>query len=209
MTWPDQLVRRARLFSEQCEEGFEKRNSVAEGGRSVEQHWVSWQRPPTGWVGLNTDGSVVLAQGRSAAGGVIRDSEGRFLVAYSTNLGGGSITNAELAGIAQGLQLAWERGYRKVAVQTDSSTAISLIHSAETAHPHYTLVAYIRRLMEREWEVSLSHVFRESNFVADHLASVGHSLAIGTHMVDFPGAELRYWLYFDTLGVQTPRFIAI
>ncbi|CAI0399883.1 unnamed protein product [Linum tenue] len=125
------------------------------------------------------------------------------MVAYSVNLGGGSITSAQLAGIAHGLQIAWGRGCRKVALQTDSSTAISLIQSANTTHPHHTLVDFIRRLLEREWEVSVSHVFREANFVADHLASVGHSLSMGVHVLDYPGPALRYWLYFDTIGVQT------
>ncbi|CAN1295011.1 hypothetical protein LINPERPRIM_LOCUS22681, partial [Linum perenne] len=42
------------------------------------------------------------------------DSQGRCLAAFSMNLGKCSITRAELRGALSVLQLAWERGYRKI-----------------------------------------------------------------------------------------------
>ncbi|CAI0464258.1 unnamed protein product [Linum tenue] len=130
-----------------------------------------------------------------------------MLQAFSVNLGGGSITHAELAGIEQGMRLAWEMGIRKLAVQTDSATAISLIQEDPSSHPHRMLVKSIRRSLSLEWEVTIDHVFREGNFVADFLASRGHALPVGLHVVDVPGPILGYWLYYDTIGVQTPRSI--
>ncbi|CAI0461378.1 unnamed protein product [Linum tenue] len=70
--------------------------------------------------------------------------------AYAINLGGGSITHAELAGIAEGLRVAWEKGARKVVLQTDSAAALSLFQSTTSCHPHYTMTSTIRRLLERE-----------------------------------------------------------
>ncbi|CAL1378980.1 unnamed protein product [Linum trigynum] len=96
-----------------------------------------WQSPPPGWIAVNTDGSGTS----SGTGGVIRGSDGWFIKAFSTNL----------AGIAQGLHSAWETGARKVKLQTDY-------------HPHYTMVSAIHRLLERGWEVSIDHVFREGNY---------------------------------------------
>ncbi|CAI0435262.1 unnamed protein product [Linum tenue] len=169
---------------------------------------ISWQRPPTDWFCLNTDGSVAGAQG-STAGGVIRDEAGRFVRAFSANLGAGSITYAELAGIAFGLRLAWDEGCRKVKVQTDSATAAQLIHDATPGHIHFVQVATIRELLAREWEVQIDHVFREGNVVADYLASVGYSLPVGVHVFENPSPLLSRWLYFDLLGVQTPRSVII
>ncbi|CAI0467081.1 unnamed protein product [Linum tenue] len=168
---------------------------------------ISWDRPPTGWVCLNTDGSVVLAQKSTAAGGVLRGCDGRFIKAFAANLGGGSITHAELGGIVHGLRMAWEEGSRKVILQTDSTTAINLLKDADCHNPHYTLIAAIRELLARDWEIELVHVFREGNYVADYLASIGHSLPIGVHLIDIPSPTLRHWLYFDTIGVQTQRII--
>ncbi|CAI0402210.1 unnamed protein product [Linum tenue] len=50
--------------------------------------------------------------------------------AFSGNLGEGSITRAELAGIAFGLKAAWEMGLRQVQVHTDSHAAIQLVEGA-------------------------------------------------------------------------------
>ncbi|CAL1382608.1 unnamed protein product [Linum trigynum] len=67
---------------------------------------IGWQAPTQGWACLNMDGSVMLSQGSAAARGVLRSDEGRFVRCFMVNLGGGSITHAELAGIDYGLRLA-------------------------------------------------------------------------------------------------------
>ncbi|CAI0450237.1 unnamed protein product [Linum tenue] len=137
----------------------------------------------------------------------MRGSDGRFIKAFTANLGGGSITRAELAGIVYGLDLAWEQGARKVLLQTDSVTAKALIDSATEQHMHYTQVAEIRRRLDRDWTVRIDHVFREANFAADHLASIGHSHPVGVHVMDRPTTSLLYWLFFDRVGSETPRFV--
>ncbi|CAI0557978.1 unnamed protein product [Linum tenue] len=95
----------------------------------------------------------------TAAGGVFRDDEGQFMKAFAINLGRGSVTHAELAGIVQGLRLAWEAGYRRVEVRTDSSTAIKLIQTAADHNPHRGLIAAARQLLSLDWEVRINHVF--------------------------------------------------
>ncbi|CAI0405948.1 unnamed protein product [Linum tenue] len=137
----------------------------------------------------------------------MRGSDGRFLKAFTANLGGGSITRAELAGIVYGLDLAWEQGARKVILQTDSSTAKNLIDKATPSNIHFTQVAVIRQRLNRNWTVRIDHVFREANFATDYLASMGHSQSIGVHILDRPDTKLLYWLMFDRVGGETPRFV--
>ncbi|CAL1394760.1 unnamed protein product [Linum trigynum] len=181
---------------------------MQEGGtpsRSVQP--LYWRKPSRGWVCLNTDGSVVGGMGSTAAGGVFRNDEGQFLKAFAVNLGRGSVTHAELAGIVQGLRLAWETGYNRIEVHTDSSTAVKLIQTAADHNPHRGLIAAARQLLSLDWQVRITHVFREENFVADYLASEGHSLSLGVHVFENPSPMLRYWLYFDNAGIETPRLI--
>ncbi|CAI0400893.1 unnamed protein product [Linum tenue] len=52
---------------------------------------------------------------------------GRCEGAFTCNLGVCSITRAELKGAAEGLELAWHKGYRKVELNLDSSTTINII----------------------------------------------------------------------------------
>ncbi|CAI0545229.1 unnamed protein product, partial [Linum tenue] len=65
-------------------------------------------------ITLNSDGSVLPDTGQAAAGALIRDHTGRYIAAYAYNLGFCSITQAELRGAVEGLQVAWNLGYRQI-----------------------------------------------------------------------------------------------
>ncbi|CAL1384937.1 unnamed protein product [Linum trigynum] len=134
----------------QIEMPFVKEGAVLGGESRRVRHLVSWQRPSARWVSLNTDGSVIRASGVAAPGGVIRDSDDRFIQAFAANLGGGSITQAELAGIAYGLRIMWDAGCQKVVVQSDYVTEVNLILSAPAHHPHFTMVSSIRNWIGRD-----------------------------------------------------------
>ncbi|CAN1778824.1 Putative ribonuclease H protein At1g65750 [Linum perenne] len=68
--------------------------------------------------------------GSTTMGGLLRDGNGRFLQAFSANIGDCSITRAELRAIVQGLRLAWSTGIRKVVVQSDSRAALAICRMA-------------------------------------------------------------------------------
>ncbi|CAN1165103.1 Putative ribonuclease H protein At1g65750 [Linum perenne] len=101
-----------------------------------------------GLVVLNTDGSVQADGSKAAAGGLIRNSEGRYLHAFCTNLGKCSIMRAELRGIIIGLQIAWENGFRKVDARIDSQAILTLIKDNESAtHQHVVDIADLQELL--------------------------------------------------------------
>ncbi|CAN1844672.1 Putative ribonuclease H protein At1g65750, partial [Linum perenne] len=169
---------------------------------------ISWEPAPPEWVTLNSDGSVLSESGQAAAGGLIRDYQGHCLAAFSKNLGICSIIRAELRGVVSGLQLAWDRGYRKVQLQIDSQCAVLLLQSDDrTDHLHATTIRHARELLRRDWEVRIRHVYRESNHVADHLANRGHSCPIGFHCIELSDPVLSFWLLHDQLGVSETRLI--
>ncbi|CAN1856235.1 Putative ribonuclease H protein At1g65750, partial [Linum perenne] len=109
------------------------------------------------------------------------------LAAFSVNLGRCSITRAELRGLIAGLDLSWDRGWRKVAVQCDSRVAIALL--------------------SKNWEVTLNHIFREGNKAADFLAGVGHNLPPGFHLFPISDCNLGYFVRRDIMGISEPRDI--
>ncbi|KAH1098884.1 hypothetical protein J1N35_015805 [Gossypium stocksii] len=69
---------------------------------------------------LNTDGAVQLDSGLAAAGGVVRDKEGNWIVGYHRFLGKCAIFDAELWGILDGLKIIQRRGRVHVIIQMDS-----------------------------------------------------------------------------------------
>lgn len=45
---------------------------------------VLWHKPPDDWIKLNADGSA-LGDGEIGVGGIMRNKEGNFLLAYSSD----------------------------------------------------------------------------------------------------------------------------
>ncbi|CAN1827514.1 Putative ribonuclease H protein At1g65750 [Linum perenne] len=170
---------------------------------------VAWELGPPNWVVLNTDGSVMPESGSAAAGGLIRDDLGRCVDAFSINLGRCSITRAELRGVIGGLNRAWDVRARRVMVQVDSQVAIALIsETGVPCHQHAGEVITIRKLLQRDWEVTISYIYREGNQAADYLANIGHGLPPGTHSINDSDSTLCYFLRRDCMGISEPRIIS-
>ncbi|CAN1144938.1 Putative ribonuclease H protein At1g65750, partial [Linum perenne] len=51
-------------------------------GSARKAHLIGWRPPEEGWFSLNSDGSLYSGPNRAAAGGVIRDNNGRFVSAF-------------------------------------------------------------------------------------------------------------------------------
>ncbi|CAN1157990.1 Putative ribonuclease H protein At1g65750 [Linum perenne] len=99
-------------------------------------------------------------------------------------------------------------GIRKLSIQSDYRVATEILNSIRPCHQHRALVAEFHDLRNRQWEVSLSHVYREANFAADYLANLGHSFSFGFQQILCPDSGLAYWLRYDLLGVSRPRFVS-
>ncbi|CAN1810414.1 Putative ribonuclease H protein At1g65750 [Linum perenne] len=148
-------------------------------------------------------------QGRAAAGGVIRDSSGNCLQAFTMNLGRCSITRAEICGALEGVRRAWEAGHRKLEIQMDSKVAVGILLNRDPASSHqFTLeVLEFQEWLQREWTVELKHVYREANHAADYLANLGHNTTRGSHEVHHTDCNLAYFIRYDVMGVAEPRLI--
>ena len=53
-----------------------------------------WEKPPEGWIKLNTDGCAAGSMGLAGCGGVVRDSYGEWISRFSRHIG---ITNSFVA----------------------------------------------------------------------------------------------------------------
>ncbi|CAN1131087.1 Putative ribonuclease H protein At1g65750 [Linum perenne] len=170
---------------------------------------IAWDPGPDHWVTLNSDGVVDVTRGKATAGGLVRDSMGRCLLAYSMNLDNCSITRVEIRGALEGLQRAWEAGYRNVIVQLDSKAALSILTRGETLNQFSLEIAHFRELQGRDWELIMRHTYREGNRAADHLASIGYGYPVGSHTVSISDCNLGHFLRYDCLGITEQRSVLI
>ncbi|XWS60450.1 hypothetical protein CRYUN_Cryun07bG0037400 [Craigia yunnanensis] len=68
--------------------------------------------------------------GAASVGGLIRDESGKWIVGYNLNLSICGCLGTDLWALFQGIKFAWDRGYRKVLVESDSTAAVESLKIA-------------------------------------------------------------------------------
>jgi hypothetical protein len=88
---------------------------------------IGWLPPPLGFMKMNTDGSVLGNPGKASAGGLLRDSNGKWIHGFAHNL---EITNSlavELWGLRDGLLLARNLNITKLIIEIDAKSVVDLL----------------------------------------------------------------------------------
>lgn len=117
------------------------------------------------------------------------------------NIGMFSITNAEPWGLYQGLLLAWNRGIQLLTVEVDRLCVTQVIHSQTlSTNALSSLVNGILKLLSRNWQVSMHHIYREANFAVDFLANFALSIPLRLHVLPGPPHGVDVYLRGDSFG---------
>ena len=112
--------------------------------------------PPNLWVKLNTNGLVQQQGSIAACDSIVRNHDGAFMGAFSSNLGFCSITFAELWAIFIDLKSVFQKGFKQVLVETDSKSVWQLLSgSCNSWHPCFPLVKSVLLMMEKDWQVRI------------------------------------------------------
>ncbi|WCJ29111.1 hypothetical protein M5689_010768 [Euphorbia peplus] len=121
--------------------------------------WIGWKEPKTGWWKLNSDGSRNVETNSIAAGGVIRDGEGKWCSGFVHNIGKGSSFEAELWGVLSGLKLAIDLRINKLMVEADCMEVVNMINNeCPMHHPSRILIRNIQRLLSKFEAVQIIHI---------------------------------------------------
>lgn len=99
---------------------------------------IAWSAPPAGWIKINTNASVHGTSRLATVGGVLRNSDGEWLVGFASNLGSCTVLAAELWGLCHGLELAWQQGHCLVEAEIDSQLVVSF--ASERPHANSPLI---------------------------------------------------------------------
>lgn len=87
-------------------------------------------------------------------------------------------------------------------LETDCAKTISLVHGREGYQGQaQNLVELCRNLLDREWEVKMSHIPREQNKVADALTKLRRYQNEDFMWFDEPPREIEKLLRVDELGL--------
>ena len=133
-------------------------------------------KPPEQWIKINIDGTALTNPGKIGAGGILRDKEGKLVMAFSTPLGEGSNNIAEIKAVFIGLTWALELGFRNIMLEIDSQLVVDWI--SNKAAPHWSTTSQLEKIQHiimQTHNFKCSHIFREVNWVADALSKHSHN----------------------------------
>ncbi|CAN1181161.1 hypothetical protein LINPERPRIM_LOCUS6069 [Linum perenne] len=108
-------------------------------GNARQSQLIGWWLGGEGWFTLNSDRSLHASS--AAAGGIIHDDQGWFVVAFASKLGLCSVVRAEMRGIVDGMGIVWDNGIRKLRTKSNSASSINLLTNVNwNNHHHLSLV---------------------------------------------------------------------
>lgn len=124
---------------------------------------VGWCNPLGGWYCLNTDGTRKKNPRFAGAGGLIRDSDGRWVGWFVNNVRIATLVVAELWSLEMVLSL---HGAKRKEINPTSWFPIGLLKSfVEGKYTRWLLplMQQIRDLLDRDWQVEIRHMYRDGN----------------------------------------------
>ena len=116
--------------------------------------FIGWKRPQEGYVKLNCDGAYKDTLSIAGCGGLLRNSDGRWLQGYSRKIGACDALSAEMWGMYLGMKLAWRQGFHHLQVESDSKMLVDMIMgTVKFKGRPPTLVHRIQELLKLNWHV--------------------------------------------------------
>ena len=98
---------------------------------------ISWIPPASEWIKLNTDGCSKSNPGFTRGGGIIRNNVGRWLGVFLVHIGNCDATMTECWVVYKGLRYSWEKGFKQVILEVDSTLVARWFSLTETCSNHY------------------------------------------------------------------------
>ena len=136
-----------------------------------------WIPPPKNALKWNVDASLQPSSHKSAIGGVLRGSDGKFRCLFSCPIPHMEINHAEVFAIHRALKIlsaSPNLQYESVIVESDSANAVKWCNG-ECSGPWCLsfIIQYIRNTLLSSQKISIVYKNRDSNIVADSLAKKG------------------------------------
>lgn len=93
---------------------------------------IGWMPPEVGWVKLNVDGDGKDDGTGAGCGGLIRTSSSKWVVGFNMELDVADSLSVEIWSLIIGLNLAWDKGFWCICLETDSKRASELFRNGCT-----------------------------------------------------------------------------
>ncbi|XP_048503097.1 uncharacterized protein LOC125498844 [Beta vulgaris subsp. vulgaris] len=152
-------------------------NQIHEARKLTSKSAVIWFPPANHVIKWNVDASVQPIHSRSAIGGVLRDHNGKFICLFSSPIPFMEINSAEIIAIHRAIKISLTRDMckgAKIILESDSANAVRWSNGEEGGPCNLNFqLNFIRNAKRNGLDISIVHMGRSANFVADSLAKQG------------------------------------
>ncbi|GMP96757.1 hypothetical protein CsSME_00045259 [Camellia sinensis var. sinensis] len=155
---------------------------------------ISWSPPREGWFKHNTDGASKRILGKVAAGGLIRDHLGHWVMGFCKNIGVTSSVASEIWALRDGIKLALDKNLSNLEIETYAILLEQLIASG-TMDSH-----------QLNTSPTINHIYGEANTCADLLANIWATVENFQIFVN-PPLPICTQLFDDTRDVCYPKLM--
>ena len=140
-------------------------------GKGKEETAPKWSSPERGWLKANVDAAMGRGSKRGV-GVIVRNGAGEVMVAAHKNVRvDWDVDTMEAFAVLFGLQVCWEAGYQRIALEMDSKTIADALNKRKSLQNYAsTFIHEAQVLGNRFSSVSVTHVRRGANGVAHELA---------------------------------------
>ena len=167
---------------------------------------VIWKPPPYSWVKVNTDSSAYGTPGPSGCSGAFRIHRGFMRGCFSIPLGVGYAFEAELATTIHTIEFAWNYGWKHFWLESDFSYVVSILLARSLKFPICWRPVWSRVLgLIANMSFTVTHIYREGNYIADLLISRAPSIVCPTWWWSAP-SFISHVVYDDCIVKSSFRF---
>lgn len=197
---------KTRWLREQYGEVKRAFNSINNTRRTSREEDVRWQKPKVRFIALNIDASVSRIRRTFVCGGILRDCAGNWVGGFMSKKEYGAVDFMQSWAVLEGLEFAWSRGIQYLEIQTDAQKVADRINKeSKLQRPIHDIIHKCKDFINRDWEVTIKHVYREQNRVADKLAETTTYQRYAWRNLERSLEGVRQLIFEDKWGVSWPR----
>lgn len=109
-----------------------------------------------------------------------------------------------------GLHMAWIRGCKDLLLKVDAKDVYNLLTAEQRPIGAFPNIGFsFKELINRVWNVLVTHIYREANQVANRLATMGLNLHCDYFEFPNPSGEIFHLLEDDKLGSSHPKVVSL
>ncbi|KAH1130454.1 hypothetical protein J1N35_001832 [Gossypium stocksii] len=97
----------------------------------------------------------------------------------------------EARSMLEGLQLAWDKGYQQVELESDNALLVELMLVGNSTASHIVELHAIHKILHRNWKVQIHHISKTHNEVADFIAKHVALRFISIQVFSIPPQAIR------------------